>query len=250
MTEEHFGSITLPAELQNLFMEVSEHLRYRSRFSLPHHLRSRIDNFVDRQIECGTKVIEKGTIFYRARIGAASSSDLFGQSEMGAPPRGKASSGRINPEGIPYLYLADSPRTAIAEVRPWRQAKISVGMLEITRQLKIVSFCAGDKLSGDVTIDNIETSNTLREMDALINGLVLKTLYFSMPAHSDDRHAYLASQFISDVFKDKGFDGLEYKSVLYDHGINTALFDVTAAVCTEVIGYVVENIDYNYRECV
>lgn len=248
MIEEPFGSITLPSKLQNLYLEISDHLRHRGRFSLPQHLRLRIEQFVDRQIEHGTKIIEKDTVFYRARIADAGSNELFNLSGMGAPPKGKAASGRINPEGIPYLYLADSPATAIAEVRPWKKAEISVGIFKTTRQVKVVSFNSGDQLSSAVTVDTIETPETLSEVNSVINGLVLKALYFSVPAHSNDKHAYLASQYISEAFKDRGVDGLEYKSVLHSDGVNTALFDVDAATCLEVSGYVIENVDYKYSK--
>jgi len=70
---------------------------------------------------------------------------------MGAPPLGKASSGRINPEGISYLYLADSPGTAIAEVRPWKRARISVATFKTTRPINVVSLLAGDSLASEIT---------------------------------------------------------------------------------------------------
>ncbi|MDP5137851.1 RES family NAD+ phosphorylase [Rheinheimera baltica] len=206
MIEEPFGSITLPSKLQNLYLEISEHLRHRGRFSLPQHLRLRIEQFVDRQIEYGTKIIEKDTVFYRARIADVGSNELFKLSEMGAPPKGKAASGRINPEGIPYLYLADSPATAIAEVRPWKNAEISVGIFKTTRQVKVVSFNSGDQLSSAVTFDTIETPETLSEVNSVINGLVLKVLYFSVPAHSNDKHAYLASQCSGQLIPDSKLD--------------------------------------------
>lgn len=248
MIEEPFGSITLPPDLQDIFLEISKHLRYRGRFSLPQRLRLRVERFVNRQIKRGTKLIDKDTVFYRARIADVESDELFIPSKMGAPPEGKAASGRINPEGIPYLYLADSPMTAIAEVRPWKQATISVGVFKTARPVKVVSFNSGDELSSDVTEDTIETAATFNEVDDLINALALKALYFSVPAHSNDKHAYLASQYISEAFKYRGVDGLEYQSVLHSDGVNTALFDVTAATCLEVSGYVIENVEYKYKK--
>ncbi|NLK52763.1 MAG: RES domain-containing protein [Syntrophomonadaceae bacterium] len=38
--------------------------------------------------------------------------------ELCAPPKEKCSAGRLNPKGVPYLYLADSIDTVISELRP------------------------------------------------------------------------------------------------------------------------------------
>jgi len=45
---------------------------------------------------------------------------------MGAPPNEKVSDGRGNPKGISYLYTANSIETAIYEVRPYLEDKITV----------------------------------------------------------------------------------------------------------------------------
>ena len=56
------------------------------------------------------------TTWYRARILDREQAFVIG--EMGAPPARKATHGRANPAGIPYLYLGSLPTTAVAEVRP------------------------------------------------------------------------------------------------------------------------------------
>jgi len=248
MNDNGFGSYALPKELQEAFMEISNHLRYKSRFSLPPNLSSMVNSFVERQIAHGLKIIDKDAIFFRARIGEAGILDLFSPQDMGAPTPGKASSGRINPEGISYLYLADSPGTAIAEVRPWRRARISVATFITARTLKIVSFSAGDQLNKELTEVDIEKIEVQREFKAMMNGIILKALYFSLPAHHEDKHAYLASQYIAELFKARDIDGIEYKSVLNDGGINIALFDTSSAFCSKVKGYFIDGVDYMYSE--
>lgn len=248
MSENEFESYALPKEIQDSYMEISNHLRYKSRFSLPEFHASLVDDFVKRQIEHGLKTIEKDVSFFRARIGEPGTLDLFTLENMGAPPPGKASSGRINPEGISYLYLADSPATAIAEVRPWKRARISVATLKTVRPLKIVSLLAGDSLGSEVTEKEIEKVGVQREVKRMMNGIILKALYFAFPAHHNDKHAYLASQHIAELFKESGVDGLEYSSVLNEGGINTALFDVSSASCIKVDGYMIQGVEYKYDE--
>jgi hypothetical protein len=73
-------------------------------------------------------------------------------------------------------------------------------------------------------------------------------MYFSAPAHNDDKLAYIASQFISEVFRDRGVDGLQYASVLRDGYKNVALFDPAAARCQSVSIYRIEGIKYAVTE--
>lgn len=54
--------------------------------------------------------------WYRARI--LDRDDPFPIGEMGSPPARRATHGRANPAGIPYLYLGSLPATATAEIRP------------------------------------------------------------------------------------------------------------------------------------
>ena len=63
--------------------------------------------------------------YYRARIMDVGHYDWDGPhppEQMGPPPFALARCGRLNRQGTSYLYLASSPETAIAEVRPWRES--------------------------------------------------------------------------------------------------------------------------------
>src|SRR5262249_23227383 len=46
--------------------------------------------------------------------------------------------GRANPSGIPYLYMANTPTTAMAEVRPWIGSPISLAHFRVVRDLSLV----------------------------------------------------------------------------------------------------------------
>lgn len=243
MDTKSFETYTLPPEIQKYFMRISNHLRYKSRFSLPQDLTCLVDEFIDRQIKYGTKQVEPGTTFFRARIEDVESAGPFTKDDMGAPPARQASSGRINPEGIPYLYLADCTTTAISEVRPWKGARISVGMFKTARSTQIVSLLAGDKIDEPIAEADLKQAEVQNKIKGLMNGIILKALYFSAPAHNSDKHAYLASQYIAERFKERGIDGLEYKSVLNEDGINTVFFDVDAANCVDVTGFTIKVVD-------
>ncbi len=62
--------------------------------------------------------------------------------QLGAPPAQLAGHGRLNPRGIPYLYLASDELTAISEVRPWKDAELTLAEFRTIRTLKLANFSA------------------------------------------------------------------------------------------------------------
>ena len=91
--------------------------------------------------------VPTGTIFWRARVGC----ELGRQEEEDYPPKelpyGRdgmkpipnwQAEGRANPRGIPALYMATTRDTALAEVRPWIGASISVAQLVTERDLNVI----------------------------------------------------------------------------------------------------------------
>jgi len=57
------------------------------------------------------------------------------------PLRYAASEGRVNPKGIPYLYLATTRKTAIAEIRPGPGEYFCVGKFKTSRPVKLINCC-------------------------------------------------------------------------------------------------------------
>lgn len=55
------------------------------------------------------------------------------------PLNHEAAEGRANPKGIPYLYLATTKETAMAEVRPWIGSFISVGQFETQKDMVLIN---------------------------------------------------------------------------------------------------------------
>jgi hypothetical protein len=81
-------------------MRIQNHLRYKSRFSLPQDLTCLVDEFMDWQITYGTKQIELGTTFLRARIEDVESAGPFTKDDMGAPQPDK------HPQGVSIPMLS------------------------------------------------------------------------------------------------------------------------------------------------
>jgi RES domain len=96
---------------------------------------------------------EPGQKFWRAQLGHgdivsvadANAEWAYDSKRPHTPERMTPSSrfvknGRANPVGIAYWYSATDPETAVAEMRPWQGAVLTVAELKATRNLQFVDF--------------------------------------------------------------------------------------------------------------
>lgn len=240
------SQVSIPPELMALYLELEIHLKTKTRFSLS----PRLEKFISRYIETIKNGYEKtkdsDKIYYRARINGVDGRS-FSVNDMGAPPEGKSSAGRINPEGISYLYVADSVDTAIAEVRPWKGATITIAEGKLKQKANVISIAASRK--GSLT-DGIppQQDNFLSEVAKRIVATPLTELYFSRPTHNEDKLSYLPSQYIAEKFKILGFDGIEYSSVLHENGINIAFFDPSIIEFNKTFECKVTSVQYQHTK--
>src|SRR5207244_3277524 len=114
--------------------------------------------------------------------------------QMGQPPADATPDGRVNPAGIPCFYAALEPDTAIAELRPWPVASLSVATFTTARALSVL-----DLLS---TNTRVRASSPLWWVAYLIG----------RPVHRDDRFGYLGTQYLAERLKAEGATGLLYAS--------------------------------------
>ncbi len=177
------------------------------------------------------QIYPKDTKLWRARVGSMVKIDKGGikvgplkDKDMEAPPYDKAREGRANPKGIPYLYLACEDRTAIAEVRPYLEKHVTVATFKLTKELKLVDV-SKEPLTFDLAVrignmEEISTENREKLIWAYIN------TSFSIPIASEDNHCdYIPTQYLSELFKNKKYDGVIYRSAIRQDGCNVVLFD-------------------------
>jgi RES domain len=101
---------------------------------------------VARGAESRALAMKKGQKFYRAQVAHKDEVIKEIDDTMPAPalpdrmmPRAdRATEGRVNPKGIPCLYMASHEETAIAEVRPWIGSFVSVAIFAILREQRVV----------------------------------------------------------------------------------------------------------------
>jgi len=82
------------------------------------------------------QTISTEAVFQRVRKGAWPLVAL----EAGPPPYTKATAGRMNPAGIPYLYLAFDQRTALAEARAVVGEEVTVSQWQPSRELRVLDL--------------------------------------------------------------------------------------------------------------
>ena len=193
-------------------------------------------DFLDAVIETSIsrqQVLDAGTILFRAQLAHEWRSESFGDSEpeesvcAAGPARMKplafrASEGRANSKGIPYLYLATHQETAVSEVRPWIGSLVSLAQFRLNRTARIVN-CVSERSS--TLYFSVEPDPEVREQ------VVWQDIdrAFSRPVTpSDDKADYAPTQVLAEFFREKSLDGIAYRSSL-GPGHNLVLFDVDAA---------------------
>ena len=188
------------------------------------------------------KEITKGKKFYRARISGSKS--VYKKEDMGNPPAHLAKSGRANPEGISYLYLAGDLETTLYEVRASLFDYVSVGTFKLDDNIKVVNL-------SEETYDIFShaESETLDEL--IIHKSFIRKLEeeLSKPRRrSDSELDYLPTQYLSELIKSMECDGIEFKSSLNKKGLNLVIFNPEKFRCIEVKLYDIEDIELSHTE--
>lgn len=152
--------------------------------------------------------------------------------------------GRVNPKGIPCLYLTTEKETAMAEVRPWIGAYISVGQFETVRDFTLINCFRQQKtdLLHYMVMKELNSDELEKAVWAHIDQA------FSMPVSADDPTTeYIPTQILAELFRKNGFDGVVYKSLLGE-GFNVALFDIDAAKLVNCFLYNAKSVAFKFEE--
>ena len=189
------------------------------------------------------ELIPKGQQYWRAQLGFEKD-PLYDKDEVVdytavpfaakrmKPLADKACEGRINPKGIPCLYLSTVEKTAISEIRPPLGSCVTVAQFETIKDLEVIDCSRGVINPMDRSVADLDK---LWKLDKPTEEEALETIWrwidlaFSKPVdRKDDIADYAPTQIIAELFKTNGFDGIKYKS-LFDNGVNLALYDINSA---------------------
>jgi len=181
---------------------------------------------------------------YRART--CESDFPYPLSEMGAPPKERATCGRANPRGIPYLYVASDTETAIHELRPHPGEIICVAEFTVRKALFLADLrepkktVSPFKLSEDELVQFYDYIPYLSRLGDELSEPVLPRIA---------ELEYLPSQYLSEFIKHCDFDGLIYRSAM-GTGTNYALFSERKVQAVEVRTYRVDTSHVTFTEII
>lgn len=181
------------------------------------------------------------TEWFRART--AKDGKPFGADKMGAPPKMLAGQGRANPAGIPYLYLASTRETAVAEVRPHPGETVCVGRFKTTGDLKIADLRNPRASISPFPVDDSDLPALRGDVEFLENlGAELTRPVVPTAAAIN----YIPSQYLCEFIKKQGFDGVAYASSI-ESGMNLALFDPDIDAPSDIQTVVIESVSVRYK---
>lgn len=204
---------------EQLKIEVKENYRY----FVDHE---KFDSYADLS---PSTTLKEGSFLFRARITPDGQKKLKPKN-MGCPDKGKATAGRANPLGIPYLYLCKDEETTFYEVRSVYLDRLSIGKFQIQRDLNIVDF--NSKSSLFLSFDGTNSlSDTV--VKKLIQDAISRDL--SKPLRRYDTELeYIPTQLICEYCKRNNADGICFNSSLHSGGVNYVLFNPDDAKCIRV----------------
>ena len=172
---------------------------------------------------------------------------MFPIDKMGAPPSNLAKHGRANPLGIAYLYLGSNEITAISEVRPHKGQVVAVAKFSFPEidKLKILDLRHPRTTISPFGLDSEDHVAKMREDIQLLENFGNE---LSFPASaSENPLEYIPTQYLCELIKNVGFDGVVYRSSLGD-GDNLAIFNPRHAKAIEVTRHVVDDINISINQ--
>lgn len=182
--------------------------------------------------------------WYRARI--QETEEPYPLAKMGPPPKDKATHGRANPVGIPYLYVASDVLTSISEIRPHTGEFVTVAEFRVIGEVRLADLRSPrSSITPFICADDEEIAALRGDIDFLERlGEELTRPVLPKSAAID----YIPSQYLCELIKNNGFDGVIYKSSVGSE-INLALFYPSKAEGVQLIPHRVQRVSVVAESC-
>lgn len=172
------------------------------------------------------QLVEVGTPLFRVRV--RRSNGWYPSDEtMGPPPVDAATSGRMNPAGISYLYTALEQSTALAETVSSPPQDVVLATFKVERALTVVDLCNTPFVPSIYDVENLPLHDGLQFLKEFV-----REISEPVSKHADERIEYVPTQVVCEwfaqVFEPRGagsrVDGLMYPSAVRPGGRNLVLF--------------------------
>ena len=193
-------------EIKEIWEKFKDDIVYNNRYFSGEKLTEILKNITHKKVT-DEKIVKD---FYRARIGSFSKME---DNAMYAPPSKLTVSGRCNPVGIPYLYLANTKETAINETKPSIGEIITVAKFKVDVS-NIFSFIENNN---EFYFDN-DLNQDAKYLIEFIAEDLRKVIT------KDNKLLYIPLQFVSEFIKNLGYDGFVYSSTVGE-GDNLVMFN-------------------------
>lgn len=207
---------------------------------IPEQLHQKVDNYLRELFVHGEEIVNSDFSFYRARLHEFDQDEAFPRDQIDAPPKHKTTQGRIQPQGQRVLYTATDADTAIAEIRPSVASLLTVGEFRLNcgEHIRVLNLTWHQKFSDCVGPSSISEE----KWNNILKSIYFSQREFSRQLHADQPGRYLDTIYISQLIREKGFDGVAYKSLLHEGGVNYAFFTPEKLSCTETLVYKVTSV--------
>ncbi|MDO4447005.1 MAG: RES domain-containing protein [Lachnospiraceae bacterium] len=212
-------------------------------------------------------VIKEGTIYYRARkLNEEKLYDLENKDvykEMAPAPPKYATTNRMSPAGISYLYVASDRETAYKECR-YKDAMVMVAEYVLKEELTIIDFSQVAFVTTK-SIFSKEYDHDLRWINNFLDSFIKEITSPVDDKKEDHSYEYVATQVIAEYIRSLGYDGIcfnssvargksyvffcgpnmEYSSDGYDY-IDEYLWDTYPKLTYFTDWFDIQKLEYNY----
>ena len=259
--EKLFDENDASFEARKLWYAFKDAVLYESRFFARHELL----DILAKYMRDNTLSIKVGHIYYRARIiddssinehmiykcysapegekldikyvGKANPFKGLTKEASFVPPKNvKVSEGRANPKYVKYLYVAESPTTAIFEVRPFIYDAVNIAKIQVNEPLKVANIAV------DLDLSNDQNATVEMYVMGMIQGA------FSKPTNNTDD--YILTQVIAEFIKSLGYDGIRFNSSIHSGGVNLTIFNYEKCEAISSQDFRIENIKLTARAAI
>lgn len=173
--------------------------------------------------------LDTGADLYRSRIASGEKeARTFAENPaiaLGAAPKERAANNRMSPAGVPLLYVSREVDTCVAEVRPSIGDTVVVGRFQSTAPLKFFDFTMLGRRLQHAALSFFDPSYRKRSEHRLLLEYLHEEI--ARPVRLGDTD-YVMTQALAEFIRyDKrwAFDGIAFRSVQREDGVNYVLFD-------------------------
>lgn len=239
LNTNHVSYIKPISDYVNIWYMLKHDLQYKTRYFINLQNYNPTDPYLNECLKVDD-FLHTGERLYRARVLPDLVSN-YGIDEMGCPPKEIVGGGRANPIGIPYLYLCGDKDTTFYEVRARYKDRVSVGTFEVMEDMNLINLTNKTSLYLSSTAGDFH--NDVKHK--LLLNAVAKDMSKPLSRY-DTELEYVPTQFICELCRINGADGICFSSSLHHIGMNYVLFcgnDDSKIKCSSVETLTIEHVE-------